>query len=523
MLPPRGSAGSRAPILVGWALGLACFVYLMALPPTLNTADESFILYEAKRVYQGQALYRDFFDFLTPGAFYLYALAYAVGGVSITSARTATSLLHALSVVCTYFLTLLVASMGEAILAGLLVVVICVPVWNMASHHWIATALGLATGAVLLAPRWRGSERARPAAAGALAGLVVSTHQGRGIWLIPCLAVTIPLLTLVPAGERRWRRCVRELVWAAIGGAAVCVPVLGYAVWRSSLAEMVYATHTWVTTNYRNYNVGFMQWAGYGSFWAGGVPYTYVWLMKVIPKILAIEAITLLWALWRYGFASQLVRLAVLLLALSAVRAIWYFPDLVHVAFVAPFALIVMSGMIYRIRTAFLLSDRPAMRAVARLGFIVLLAIVLAKGRRNFLRAWEDNPVLYESAFGTIAGRELQRDTLIDLRRMLHVDDAVPPRVFSYPTDAWIYLTLPADNPTSFSLLRPVYNTPEQYQMAIDQLERDPQALVLKNGLFVKPDDPLVAYMNQRWHDVGGAGPPIFMRTPLYHLFARSP
>src|SRR5215471_2714227 len=163
MLPPRESAGSRAPILVGWALGLACFVYLMALPPTLNTADESFILYEAKRVYQGQALYRDFFDFLTPGAFYLYALAYAVGGVSITSARTATSLLHALSVACTYFLALDVASMGEAILAGLLVVVICVPVWNMASHNWIATAFGLASAAVLLSTRWRDSARGRPA------------------------------------------------------------------------------------------------------------------------------------------------------------------------------------------------------------------------------------------------------------------------------------------------------------------------------------------------------------------------
>jgi hypothetical protein len=42
-------AGS-APILVGVALGLACFVYLFSLPPTQNKADESFILYEAKRV-----------------------------------------------------------------------------------------------------------------------------------------------------------------------------------------------------------------------------------------------------------------------------------------------------------------------------------------------------------------------------------------------------------------------------------------------------------------------------------------
>ena len=218
-------------------------------------------------MYQGQAIYRDFFDFLTPGAFYLYALAYAVGGVSITSARATTALLHAISVVCTYFLTLHVASMGEAILAGLLVVVVCVPVWNMASHHWIATAFGLATAAVLLAPRWRGSERARPAAAGALAGLVVCTHQARGVWLIVWLAVTIPLLTIAPRDADRWRRCLRELVWTALGGAAVCVPILGYAVWRSSFAEMLYATHTWVTTNYRKYNVGIIRWAGYGSFW----------------------------------------------------------------------------------------------------------------------------------------------------------------------------------------------------------------------------------------------------------------
>jgi hypothetical protein len=263
---------------------------MMGLPPT-RLRRRGFILYEAKRVYQGQAIYRDFFDFLTPGAFYLYALAYAVGGVSISSARATTALLHAISVVCTYFLTLHVASMGEAILAGLLVVVVCVPVWNMASHHWIATAFGLATVAVLLAPRWRGSERARPAAAGALAGLVVCTHQARGVWLIVWLAVTIPLLTIAPPNADRWR---------AVCGAGVdgdrwrrqCVPILEYAVWRSSFAEMLYATHTWVTTNYRVQR-RHHPWAGYGSFWAGGLS-TYLWLLEIVPKILAVEAISVL-------------------------------------------------------------------------------------------------------------------------------------------------------------------------------------------------------------------------------------
>src|SRR5262245_28326926 len=55
------------------------------------------MLYGAKRVLQGQAVYRDFFDFVTPGSFYLYAIAYALGGVSVTTARITTASLNPLS------------------------------------------------------------------------------------------------------------------------------------------------------------------------------------------------------------------------------------------------------------------------------------------------------------------------------------------------------------------------------------------------------------------------------------------
>src|SRR5262249_10921403 len=175
-------------------------------------------LYNAKRVRQGQALYRDVFDFQTPGSFYLYALAYAIGGVSITSARATTALLNAISAVCTCVLALHVASMAEAVLAGLLVGAVCVPVWNAASPHWMATALGLAAAMVLLADRWQASHRARPAAAGALAGLFVCSQQSRGLWLAGWLVLAVPSLALVRTGSGRWRRCLRELAWTAIGG-----------------------------------------------------------------------------------------------------------------------------------------------------------------------------------------------------------------------------------------------------------------------------------------------------------------
>jgi len=521
-MPLRPSAAGRAPTVVGWLLGLVCFLYLLALPPTLNGADESFILYGAKRVLQGQALYRDFFAFLTPGSFYLYALAYRLGGVSITSARVTTALLNALSATCTYFLALHVASMGEAILAGLLVVVLCVPVWNMASHHWIATAFGLATAAMLLAPRWQGSTRARPAAAGALAGLLVSSHQARGLWLILWLAVAVPLRVLVRGKAGRWRQCVRELVWTGGGGAAVCVPVLGHAVWRASLAEMLYATHTWVVTSYWSYNVGTFPWAAYGAFWATGLKYTSYWLMKATPVLLGVETVALLWALWRWGLREGLVRLLLLLLALSAVGAIMYFPDIVHIAFILPFVLVVGAGMIHRVRTALVSGKTPAARVVLRGAWAAALAAVLVKGWSDARLAWREAPVLYQTAFGTLAaGSAFQAETIRDLRAALRVDAGAPPRLFAHSTDAWIYLALPADNPTPFALLRPGYNTPAQFQTAIDRLERDPHAVVLLNLFSTPPDDPFVVYLRTRWRDVAGIGPPIFVGKPLYRLYAR--
>jgi hypothetical protein len=506
-------------ILLGCALGLLSFAYLLRFPPTLSSADESYLLYGAKRVLHGQAIYRDFFDFVTPGSFYLYALAYAVGGVSITSARVTTALVNALGAACTYFLTLHVASAAEALVAGLLVVVICVPVWNLASNHWMATAFSLATAVVLLSTRWRHSTRARPAAAGALGGLVVCTNQSAGVWLILWLVLVVSALAGARARSDRWRHCLRELGWTAAGGAAVCLAVLGYAVWRSSLGEMLYSTRTWVLANYRDYNVGRVGWSGYGVAWADGVNYTYLWLFRWIPLVLAAEAASLLWAIWRRGIARHLLRAALLLLALCASAAVMYYPDVIHVAFVAPFSFAVMAGMIHRARRAPAFMRRPAGEWMAGLALCALLAIVCGKAWSNLARAWRENPVLYETAFGTLAGWPQRAAALRELQAKLDADGRTP-RVFAYQSDAWLYLALPAENPTPFALLLPSYNTAEQIQEAIDRLERDPEARVVVNVLGPQPGDPVMAYLKDHFQEVASAGP-VIHGAPVYRIFER--
>src|SRR5438270_11859138 len=129
--------------VVGAVLALGAFAYLMAYPPALGGADESYVLYESKRLWEGDAPYRDFFDFIMPGTFYFYALAYAVAGPTIVAARGATALLNAASCGLSFVLARRWASPA---LAGLVAAAFgagMVPAWNHAGHHWLATFLSL--------------------------------------------------------------------------------------------------------------------------------------------------------------------------------------------------------------------------------------------------------------------------------------------------------------------------------------------------------------------------------------------
>jgi len=59
----RRDAGDAALALLIFA---AAWAYLASLPRYLGGADESYFLYEAKRIRDGEVMYRDFFQFTTP-------------------------------------------------------------------------------------------------------------------------------------------------------------------------------------------------------------------------------------------------------------------------------------------------------------------------------------------------------------------------------------------------------------------------------------------------------------------------
>jgi hypothetical protein len=508
--------------VLGVALALAAFAFLVAYPPDIGGADESYILYEAKRLWNGDVPYRDFFDFIMPGTFYFYSLAYAVAGPTIVTARVATALLNAASCGLTFALARRVASPALAALAAAAFVAGMVPAWNYAGHHWIATFLSLATAAVVLAQRWRESSRARPGVAGGLAAALVCSHQSRGTWVALWLAIVVPLLAWARSPSGWGRRVVRESCWAALGALVVAVPMLGWAVWRASLDEVIGATYTFVIRSYGRANVGMMDWGGSLKF-LGLLPDPATWpaLLKTIPALLGIEGLALAGTILDDGLRPHVVRAALFLLAAFTAGSVFYFPDYIHVATIAPFSLIVVAGLAQRLGTAIVALRRPVLTAAWRLGQVLVAAAVVMKGAANITGAWARSPVLVPSAFGTLALSEDSASTLRDLQSQLVTGRDAPPRLFAYPSDAWLYLALPADNPTPFCLLQAGYNTPEQFATAIARLRADPDAFVLVRWLLLGKGDPIQELLDHEYKVVRGIGTPGKFGLRGLNLYAR--
>jgi 4-amino-4-deoxy-L-arabinose transferase-like glycosyltransferase len=136
-----------------WVLSLLLFaavvVYLASLPRTLGIADESYFLYEARRIREGQVMYRDFFQFVTPGAWYLMAALYGLFGTNIVTARISMAVLHGLTAVLFYSSGRLVGVRRSlSLLPPLAYVALCQPAWPYASPHWFSTFM---TALLLLA------------------------------------------------------------------------------------------------------------------------------------------------------------------------------------------------------------------------------------------------------------------------------------------------------------------------------------------------------------------------------------
>lgn len=489
--------------------------YVLALPLAIGRADESHLLFEARRVFDGQAPYRDFFESLTPLSFYLFAAVFALGGTTLLAARVVIAVIIALGACLLWHLTRRIAGALEAALAVVLFIFVAVPTWPYASPHWISTTLALAVAAVTLSRRWQGSARVRPFLAGVLAGAAVCTQQQRGVFLALWLPLALLILDTAQAPIGRWRSAATAIAYGAAGGALIVVGVLGHAAWQASPATLVEMLIGFAVSHYGPTHSGHNPWAVVLPLTQAYANATWVWLLRIAPLFVAAEGTVLLLRVRRSWPRVERERAALCLLASLMAASVWYLPDIIHVSFVLPFMLIAGAAVLHRLRGVSILHRSALGRTATAAVLLLCAAAAIEKGLATRL-AWRSAaPARLQTAYGEIAVDNSLPPLFAAIRQHLVPEPDGRTVFYSYPNDAWLYLTLPADNPTPFSVIVPGMFPDAHFEQVAEVLRaRRPGTVLMFQLLLDNPQADAVKRAVDAGYDQAA-------EVGLYRIFVR--
>jgi hypothetical protein len=476
-------------------------LYWIALPHSLGAADESVHLYEAKRVLDGEVLYRDVFNFITPGWFYLMASVFWAFGTTIDTARTTMAVVHGLTTAVVY---LCCRRLGTrrwiAWLPALGYLAVCQPAWSIVSQHWLSTLL---SAVLLLVCATPSDERVTWALrAGLVLGLLLSVQQQRGAFM----AAGVGIWLLAEAVRKHWYRSatgasvLRQGAALAAGTVAVVGAVLGFAVARADLRSVWYALVIFPLFNYRSQMS--CRWGDVNLMTAGIARFTFPLVLKYLPLALLPSAVRLL-VLWPRRCDPDVVRRLLLLLTFSGASAlsIAYFPDFIKISFVAfVFLVAAAENLEWGVRRA------PVSEVLkARVGWLTLAIVLVVSGHHlyeNMIRLRLAYPVPHSTAFGRVdfasEDEARLRDTLAAL-----LADAPSRALYGYPILADLYLTVPAENPTRYGFFFfSDYHTPAEVQEVLDVLAARKLPYVVVLPAFLKPEDPILGYISREYEPI---------------------
>jgi hypothetical protein len=489
-------------VVLSLLLLVGIVAYLAYLPRSLGRADESHFLYEAKRIRDGEVMYRDFFQFVTPGASYTMAALFWAFGTTIATARIATAVLHALTGVVMYATgRALGVRSALALLPPLAYIALCQSAWQFASWHWFSTffvtliVFTLVRGPWASRPRWA-------LVPGLVTGVLIGVQQQKG------LATAAGIVALFVADhlvDRRYPnpeplRCLAvRLFCFAAGAALIVVPLLATFALLAGVPPLYEALVRFPLVHYRKSFRA--EWGAVFAITRGYASYTFPVLLKYLPVVLLPACVRVFWHLYAGTGRAQLRAMLVLICSAAAsVLSIWYFPGFVHIAFIAPvFFIAAAEAMEWLLGAAV----RPArLRVAAGWVLAVVLAGLLALHLRgNAITSTEQFRYGHETAFGRIDFKDRWEGVLIDKTREL-LGATASHELFAYPNTSHPYLTTGARNPTPFQYLYAPVSPREHVERVIEILETRDIPYVMRQGFYAGPNDPIAKVLDKHYEPV---------------------
>jgi hypothetical protein len=496
------STKSGSELAAGGVLFLAAILYLAAFPRDLGFADESFFLYESARLRNGERMYRDIFQFITPLSAYAMAFLYWCFGTTIATARLGTAALHATTVVLLYATCRrLEVRRPIAAVAAIGYLAISQPAWPFASWHWYSTMLTTLLLLVTLTAPWA----TRPAwaiAPGLATGLLIGVQQQKGA----VLAVAMCLLFAIDhAVDRRygspagWRPLLRRLCFFAAGVALIVAPLLAHSIAIAGFMPVFDALVRWPLETYRpNFQI---RWGRLSYLAVSFGRNTFPTLLRYVPLVtLPLLLRTAVGLVRRDDRARLRLHLALLTTVGASALSISYYPDVIHIAFIAPVFLVCAAE-----------ASEWALRQLSRLHLgapavgrtlAAIATVALAVGMAGNLRtARAKFPYTGDTAFGRVAFAASWQPLFFDyVRERLRA--AGTNELFSYPNLSSPYLLCGADNPTPYQYFIATTSPREQTEEVLAILRARDLPYIIGAPIFMRDDDPVVAFIKERYDQI---------------------
>jgi hypothetical protein len=412
----------------------------------LGTNDEGIYLDAAERILHGQKLYLDFFGYMTPGSFWMQALAFRLLGVTQAAGRAPVIFYLSSECALIYWLVARYASRAAAIITTLFFLAFQMADASMitAQHRWDSGAFALASIVIALAAQ---SESRRWWLAG----------SG---FLIVCAGLATPSVALVGMVTVLWVR--KRAGWYLLG-ASITGLASAAALWLGGILPAFVQQLQWLSKNYSSVNVmhygaiigGYAALFEGASVWELPVRFCVVFCLA-LPAILPVVALA-------GGVVWLRPQIPYLLLCMLALVASTYpRSDIAHLAYVSALPYALAGILVYRLAPA-----RP--RAWLTISIGVWAAVFALQGQLHGKFQPLSTPV------GDVRASSAEAPAVAELLARVQPHQSL----FVYPYKPLFYFLTQAENPTRYSYLAPGMMSDNDSRIVLSELEASPPEWVL--------------------------------------------
>lgn len=229
--------------------GLALWFLAVPFADTWLSTDEGLYAQQALRVLDGQVIYRDFFQPITPGYFVMLGGWIKIAGASVVSLRAFMILIILATSMCIYVASVSLGVSPAWALAPSIAFSVFKSRTNFELNHYAPNLLFEVATLALMSWHAARPSRMKLFGAGVLVSADVLTTQHVGAHLL--LGVALALIFIATATRRGLWADLASLV---AGGIPLTALYLVYAVVTGSLGAMVDQTFLWVFRTYTGFD-----------------------------------------------------------------------------------------------------------------------------------------------------------------------------------------------------------------------------------------------------------------------------